>query len=191
MAHNPPLPFADGGRNVRCAVNTGTIRAIHTAIGEVVIIANTWLGCGPPPRTFRFDNSTRLGSGLNMACSYLPITRIVNDPGTTAPWAPRPPPGGGGGAGPRSWLIVRMWFVLLSKVIVRAPFIVSRFCSTSKLVGLFSFTTVNVPLPCVLNASIVEGLNTAPSDPPASGTLVRILPSVALRMVVLQLSIGV
>ena len=116
---------------------------------------------------------------------YLPIIRIVNEPGTAAPWGPRPPPGGGGGAGPRSWLIVRMWFVLLSNVIVRAPFIVSRFCSTSKLVGLFSLTTVNVPLPCVLKASIVEGLNTAPSEPPASGRLVRILPSSALRITIM------
>jgi len=35
-----------------------------------------------------------------------------------------------------------MWFVLLSNVTVRAKFMVSRFCSTSKLVGLFSLTTV-------------------------------------------------
>jgi hypothetical protein len=34
---------------------------------------------------------------------------------------------------------------------------VFRFCSTSKSVGLFSLTMVIVPLPCVLNASIVEG----------------------------------
>jgi len=101
----------------------------------------------------------------------------VKEPGTGVPWAPRPPPGGGGGAGPRSWLMVKMWFVLLSNVIVRAPFIVSRFCATSKLVGLFSLTTVKVPLPCVLKASMVEGLNAAPSDPPASsvvGGVVRV-----------------
>ena len=73
---------------------------------------------------------------------YLPIIRIVNEPGTAAPRAPRPPPGGGGGAGPRSSLIVKMWLVLLSNAIVRAPFIVCRFCSTSKFVGLFSLTTV-------------------------------------------------
>src|ERR1035441_40208 len=88
--------------------------------------------------------------------SYLPTIRIVNEPGTTVPWGARPPrPLSGGvagaaGAGPRSWLIVKMWFVLLSNVMVRAPFMVFRFCSTSKLVGLFSFTTVNVPLPCAL-----------------------------------------
>src|ERR1700730_7559875 len=118
-------------------------------------------------------------------CSYFPIIRIVNEPGTDVPWGPRPPPGGGGGAGPRSWLIVKMWLVLLSNVIVLAPFIVSRFCSTSKLVGLFSLTTVSVPLPCVLKASIVEGLKTAPSDPPASGRLVKLLPSSALRITIM------
>src|SRR5207244_12375949 len=57
---------------------------------------------------------------------YLPIIRIVNEPGIGAPRAPRPPPGGGGGAGPRSSLIVKMCCVLLSNVIVRAPFIVCR-----------------------------------------------------------------
>ena len=41
---------------------------------------------------------------------------------------------------------------------------------------------VSVPLPCELNASIVAGLNTAPSELPASGRLARILPSSALRM---------
>src|SRR5260221_11734666 len=127
----------------------------------------------------------RPGSGGGDPRRYLPTTRIVNEPGTAAPGVARPPPGGGGGAGPRSWLIVKMWFVLLSNVIVRAPFIVSRFCSTSKLVGLFSLTTVNVPLPCVLKASIVDGLNTAPSDPPASGRLVKILPSLALRITII------
>ena len=55
----------------------------------------------------------------------------------------------------------------MSSVSVRAPFIVWRFSITSKLVGLFSFTTVSVPLLCELNASIVCGLNTAPSDGPA------------------------
>src|SRR5207244_6455669 len=112
--------------------------------------------------------------------NYFPIIRIVNEPGTAAPAPPRPPPGGGGGAGPRSTLIVRIRFVLPSNAIVRAPFIVCRFCSTSKLVGLFSLTTVSVPLPCVLNASIVSGLNTAPSDPPASGRVARTFPSFAL-----------
>src|SRR5262249_43636750 len=128
--------------------------------------------------------SRRYAGGM-VAWIYLPIIRIVNDPGTGAPRAPRPPPGGGGGAGPRSSLIVKMWFVLLSNAIVRAPFIVCRFCSTSKVVGLFSLTTVSVPLPCVLNASIVAGLNTAPSEPPASGSVARILPSSACRMTII------
>ena len=57
--------------------------------------------------------------------------------------------------------------VLLSNVIVRAPFIVVRFCSTSNVVGLVSFTIVIVPFPWLLNASIVFGLNCAPSDPEA------------------------
>ena len=65
---------------------------------------------------------------------------------------------------------------------------VSRFCSTSKLAGLFSFTTVSVPLPCVLNASIVAGLNQAPSEPPASGRLARIFPSVALSTTIIGLA---
>ena len=43
---------------------------------------------------------------------------------------------------------------MLSKVTVRAPFIVSRFCSTSKLVGLFSFTIVSVPLLFFIGAGI-------------------------------------
>src|SRR5215831_7942842 len=108
--------------------------------------------------------------GGMVARIYLPIIRIVNEPGTAAPRAPRPPLGGGGGAGPRSSLIVKMWFVLLSNAIVRAPFIVCRFCSTSKVVGLFSLTTVSVPLPCVLKASIVAVLNTAPSELPNGRT---------------------
>src|ERR1017187_8933720 len=97
-----------------------------------------------------FSSGAVRGNCRGYSCAYLPIIRMVTEPGTAAPWGPRPPPGGGGGAGPRSWLIVKMWFVLLSNVIVRAPFIVARFCSTSKLVALFSLTAVNVPLPCVL-----------------------------------------
>src|SRR5690242_6561091 len=48
---------------------------------------------------------------------YLPISRMVNDPGTTGAWPPRPPAGGAAGAGPRSWLIVKRCWVLLSNVI--------------------------------------------------------------------------
>src|SRR5436309_456556 len=90
------------------------------------------------------------GASGNCPGHQRPISRIVNEPGTGVPCGPRPPAGGGGGAGPRSTLIVSRWLVLLSNVTVRAPFIVSRFCSTSKLVGLFSLTTVKVPLPWVL-----------------------------------------
>src|SRR5215471_18572714 len=115
---------------------------------------------------------------------------IVNEPGTE-PRPPRPPPaggvvpgGGGGGAGNGSVAIAKRRPVLLSNAIVRAPFAghVLRFCMTSKLVGLFSLTMVIVPFPCVLNASIVCGLNAAPSELPASGSLSRIFPSLALRM---------
>src|SRR5258705_12061406 len=116
---------------------------------------------------------------------------IVNEPGMAAPRpAPRPPAGGGvpagggGGGGPTSDAIAKRWPVLLSNATVRAPFDghVFRSCSTSKLVGLFSLTIVIVPLPCVLNASIVCGLNAAPAELPASGSLARIVPSFALRM---------
>src|SRR5881628_598381 len=67
---------------------------------------------------------------------------------------------------------------------VRAPLDghVFRFWTISNVVALFSLTMVIVPLPCVLNASIVAGLNAAPSELPASGSLARIFPSVALRM---------
>src|SRR6478609_6601219 len=115
---------------------------------------------------------------------------IVKEPGIAAPRpAPRPPAvgvpaGGGGGGGPTSDAIAKRWPVLLSNAIVRAPFDghVFRSCSTSKLVGLFSLTIVIVPLPCVLNASMVAGLKAAPSELPASGNLARIFPSFALRM---------
>src|SRR5262245_34461341 len=114
---------------------------------------------------------------------------IVNDPGIEPAPRPRPvgvgvPGGGGGGGGAGSEAIAKSRPVLLSNAIVRAPFDghVFRFCSTSKLVGLFSLTMVIVPLPCVLNASIVDGLNAAPSELPASGNRWRICPSFALRM---------
>src|SRR5260221_10101756 len=123
--------------------------------------------------------------------TYWPTMMIVKEPGIAAPRPARGPPaaggvpaGGGGGGGPTSDAIAKRRPVLLSNAIVRAPFAghVFRSCSTSKLVGLFSLTMVIVPLPCVLNASIVAGLNVAPSELPASGSLSRIFPSVALRM---------
>src|SRR5436309_16125151 len=118
----------------------------------------------------------------------MPTMMIVRDPGILPP--PRPPAGGvaaaggAGGGGAGSDAIANRWPVLLSNAIVRAPFEgqVFRFSSTSKVVGLFSLTIVIVPLPCVLNASIVLGLNAAPSELPASGSRSRIFPSFALRM---------
>ena len=44
------------------------------------------------------------------------------------------------------------------------------------VVGPASRTMVIVPLPCELKTSWVAGLNTAPSDPPASGKVVRMSP---------------
>src|SRR5262245_40652071 len=117
---------------------------------------------------------------------FRPTTIIVKEPGTLPP---RPPAGGAppdaaAVAGAASDAIANRRPVLPSNAIVRAPFEghVLRFSSLSKLVGLFSFTTVIVPLPCVLNASIVAGLNAAPSELPASGSRSRILPFFALRM---------
>ena len=49
-------------------------------------------------------------------------------------------------------------------------------CSTSKVVGLFSLMIVSVPFPAELKASIVLGLNTAPSDAPSKGSVVITLP---------------
>ena len=46
-------------------------------------------------------------------------------------------------------------------------------------------TTVSVPLLCELNASIVAGLKAAPSEPPASGRLVMMWPSSALRITII------
>src|SRR5215471_17002687 len=111
----------------------------------------------------------------------MPTIMIVKEPGM----ARRPPeiPAGGDGTGAASDAIANRWPVLLSNAIVRAPFEghVFKFCSTSNFVGLFSLTIVIVPLPWVLNASIVVGLNAAPSEPPASGSLARIVPSLAFK----------
>src|SRR3984893_13394140 len=82
--------------------------------------------------------------------AYLPTTRIENVSGTICPLAGRPP-GGGEGAGVNSAVISSSRFVLLSSVSVFARGIVCNVCSTTKLVGLFSFTIVNVPSPCELN----------------------------------------
>ena len=69
----------------------------------------------------------------------------------------------------------RILFVFVSNVEVLAPIIVCTVCSTSKLVGLFSFTMVSVPSPCELNASIVDALKTAPSTPAPMGNVFRII----------------
>src|SRR5580765_2521094 len=110
---------------------------------------------------------------------------IVKEPGMARP-RPGPPgvPGGGdGGGGAASDAIANRCPVLLSNATVRAPFDghVFKFCSSSNFVGLCSLMIVIVPLPWVLNASIVAGLNAAPSEPPASGSRARTLPSFALR----------
>ena len=118
----------------------------------------------------------------------VPTIMIVKEPGIADPRPPRPPgaggvpAGGGGGGGPASDAMAKRCPVLPSNAIVRAPLPahVFRFCSTSKLVALFSLTIVIVPFPWVLNASIVAGLNVAPSEPPASGSLARIVPSLAI-----------
>src|ERR1019366_7903298 len=152
-------------------------------------------GFSPPVNSLRpkTDHAKR----SSVPPSYLPTTRIENESGNIGPRAgPRPPRpcggappaggvAGGGGGGPYSAAIVSMWFVFVSNVSVLAPAIVWRSCSTAKLVGLFSLTIVLVPLPCELKASIVAGLNTAPSEPPASGSEVMILPSSALRITIM------
>jgi hypothetical protein len=55
--------------------------------------------------------------------------------------------------------------VFVSRVSVLACAGVGTICSTRKLVGESSFTTVNVPSPFELRASIVAGLKIAPSHP--------------------------
>src|SRR3979411_2631986 len=68
---------------------------------------------------------------------YLPTTTIANVSGIIAPRAGRAPGCGGGGAA-NSAVINRMLPVLLSSVSVFARGGVFTFCSTAKLVGLFS-----------------------------------------------------
>jgi hypothetical protein len=92
--------------------------------------------------------------------------------------------GAPGGAGANSADMSKRWLVLLSNVRVLATGMVFRVCSTTKLVGLFSLTTVNVPSLCELNASIVEGLNTAPSVPEPIGRVVMIVPFSGLRITI-------
>ena len=72
-----------------------------------------------------------------------------------------------------SAVISRMCSVFESNVSVFARTGVVTVCSTTKLVGLFSLITVTVPSPWELNASMVFGLNTAPSVPAPSGRVVQ------------------
>src|ERR1700722_4806671 len=158
----PPASQQDRayGPNLRGTLKGDLARARRIDLPEAYCTARDYNERGCRSHSRKKDKLPSL-----MIALYLPTIRIVNEPGTGVPCPPRPPPGGGGGAGPRSCDMVNRRPVLLSKVTVRAPFIVCRFCSTSKLVGLFSWTTVIVPLPCVLKASIVTGLNAAPSEP--------------------------
>src|SRR5271154_5717204 len=111
---------------------------------------------------------------------YLPATRIENVPGTMAERAGRSPGGTVGAV--NSAATVKIRFVFASSVRVLARGIVSRVCSTVKLVGPFSFTIVSVPSFWELNASVVFGLNAAPSEPRPIGRVARIFPSPALRI---------
>ena len=119
---------------VQAGISWGELNQITLPKGPTPPVMPDWMGISvgggsfatgrvwpPLPGT---DTTVLRPRRRTVARSYLPITRIENEPGTGVPWAPRPPPGGGGGAGPRSRLMVRMWFVLLSNVTVRAPSIV-------------------------------------------------------------------
>src|SRR5580700_11176086 len=105
------------------------------------------------------------------AVFYLPTIRIENEPGSIGPRAGRPAgPGGALGAGgSNSAVMVNTWFVFESSVSVLAPAIVGSVCSTTKLVGLFSFMNVIDPLFSALIASIVAGLKATVSTPTPVG----------------------
>src|ERR1035441_405133 len=114
-------------------------------------------------RRYRREKVTRRGNLCGAsACQatapvYFPTTRIENESGSIGART-RPPffgaslgaSAGGAGGGPNSAAISRMWSVLLSKVSVLARVMVFRFCSTTKLVGLFSLMTLSVPSPLEL-----------------------------------------
>ena len=63
----------------------------------------------------------------------------------------------------------------MSSARVFAPFMVASVCSSSKLVGLFSFMNVMVPAFSALIASIVFGLNATVSTPVPVGSVVMIV----------------
>src|SRR5262249_49398127 len=105
-------------------------------------------------------------------------------PGIMGPRAGRPAgPGGAlGAAGWYSAVIVKMWFVLVSSVMVLAPGGVSSVCSTTKPVGLFSLIKVIAPPLDALIASLVAGLNATVSTPSPVGNVVMMLPFPAFRI---------
>src|SRR5579871_1705652 len=115
---------------------------------------------------------------------YFPTTMTEKEPGTMGPRRGRLPcPSGAGVVGAAySAAIRRIRPVFASIVIVFAPGIVLRFCSTSKVVGLVSLMIVSVPSPCELNASPVLGLKPAPSVPRPIGRSARYLPSFASKI---------
>ncbi len=96
---------------------------------------------------------------------YLPTTRMENESGTIGPRPARPPEEA---PAARHTLrqSVKMWPVLPSSVNVFALGIVFTVCSTVKLAGLSSLTTVSVPSPCELKASVAES-----PEPAAFGLL--------------------
>src|ERR1017187_904120 len=122
---------------------------------------------------------------------YLPTTTIEKESGSMGARGPRPPflvasgggaSAGGAGGGPYSAAISNTWLVFGSSVSVLAPRMVGTFCSTTKLVGLFSLMTVRVPSPFELKASMVLEIKVAPSVPVPIGRVSRILPVSELRI---------
>jgi len=118
---------------------------------------------------------------LSLACiicrHYLPTTRMVNEPGTIAPR--RVPV-----AHPRRRSGLRGNQQYMAGLSIQRE----RFRAAHGLQILFDgencwailFDDGQVPSPCELKASMVLGLNTAPSVPCPIGNVVMILPSVAL-----------
>jgi hypothetical protein len=115
---------------------------------------------------------------------YLPIIRILNDPGTIGPRRGRP--GGPGGAlgdgGSNCAVMVKMRLVRVSSARVLATFIVDSVCSTANRVGLRSLMKVMVPPVSALIASSVAGLKATVSTPSPVGRVVMMCPSRALRI---------
>src|SRR5512146_1912513 len=127
-------------------------------------------------------------SPLQIDCSSLnhrPTQRTSRLPGPPRP--PRAPPAAGALGSPaaaaaRSVQIRTMRLFFESSEQVLHPALVSTFCSTAKLVGLFSLMIVSVPSRWELNASIVFGLKPPPSVPLPIGSVARTFPSSAFKM---------